>query len=111
MRELHDRQWSASVSFTTRSGDEVTTWISHSFWNEPSVGEEVDVIYDRFNPVGSAFLAGDEPGLLPPFLLLGGSVVLALVDAWWLRRNWSRLRNEAEAWRHRHPVPRLGARR
>ncbi|MFG1838421.1 DUF3592 domain-containing protein [Micromonospora sp. NPDC049175] len=111
VREPHGRKWWLSVSFTTRGGETVTAWISHPPWNEPSVGEEVDVIYDRVDPIGSAYLSGDEPGLLPGILVLGGGVVLALVYARWLRRHWNRLRSEAEAWRSRHPVPRLGARR
>ncbi|MFG2106414.1 DUF3592 domain-containing protein [Micromonospora chersina] len=110
VRELHGRQWQASVSFTTRSGEKVTTWISHSPWDEPSIGEEVDVIYDRGDPIESAYLSGDEPGM-PAILLLGGGVVLAMAYGWWLRRNWNRLRNEADAWRRRYPVPRLGRRR
>ncbi|MBG6100179.1 hypothetical protein IW249_000593 [Micromonospora vinacea] len=111
VREVHGRQWWVSVSFTTRSGEEVIAWISHSPWDEPSVGEEVDVIYDRVDPVGSAYLSDDEPGMLYPTLLLAGSTVLALAYAWWLRRNWNRLRGDAESWRSRQPVPRLGERR
>ncbi|MFG1916160.1 DUF3592 domain-containing protein [Micromonospora sp. NPDC048898] len=111
VREVHGRKWWVSVSFTTRSGEKATTWINYSPWNEPSVGEEVDVIYDRVDPIGSAYLSGDEPGLLPGILLLAGGVGLLLVYAWWLRRHWNRLRSEAEAWRSRYPVPRLGARR
>ncbi|MEG3632928.1 DUF3592 domain-containing protein [Micromonospora palythoicola] len=111
VRELHGRNSWASVGFTTRSGDEVTTWASHSFWAEPSVGEKVDVIYDRADPMGNAYLSGNEPGLLPTIFLFVGGVVLAMAYAWWLRRHWSRLRNEADAWRRRDPVPRLGARR
>ncbi|WP_238015606.1 hypothetical protein KZZ52_55595 [Dactylosporangium sp. AC04546] len=111
VRELHDGQWWASVTFTTRSGEEVTTWISHAPWSSPSVGEEVDVLYDPLDPVGTAYLSGDEPGLRDPLLLLGAAGVLALLFAWRLRRTWRRLRGEAESWRHREPVPRLLARR
>ncbi|GGO08313.1 hypothetical protein GCM10011576_13600 [Micromonospora parathelypteridis] len=109
--EQHGRQSLVSVHFTTRSGAEVTTWVGHSIWDAPSVGEEIDVIYDRADPIGSAYVAGDEPGLLSPILFLGGGPVLALAYAWWLRRSWNRLRSGAESWRGRHPVPRLGAAR
>ncbi|MEU4529654.1 DUF3592 domain-containing protein [Micromonospora ureilytica] len=111
VREVHGRKWWVSVSFTTRSGEQVNTWINYSPWDEPSVGEEVDVTYDRVDPIGSAYLSGDEPGVLFPTLLLAGSAALALAYAWWLRRNWRRLRGDAESWRNRQPVPRLGERR
>ncbi|GGM16785.1 hypothetical protein GCM10007977_017570 [Dactylosporangium sucinum] len=84
---------------------------SHGFWSEPSVGEEVDVVYDPADPIGSAYLAGDEPNLRQTVLLLVAAAVLAAVLTWSLRRNWRRLRGEAESWRNRQPVPRLGKRR
>lgn len=112
VRELHGRQWWASVSFTTRSGEKITAWTHYRPWDEPTVGEEVDVTYDPADPIGSAALPGHEPGYqLLGILLLGGGAVLALAYPWWLWRNWNPLRNKAEAWRRRHPVPRLGVRR
>ncbi|WP_091078182.1 DUF3592 domain-containing protein [Micromonospora nigra] len=110
VRELHGRNWSASVAFTTRAGEQVIAWVGHPPWNEPYIGEDVDLSYDRDRPE-RAYLSGDEPGLLPVILFLGGAVALGVAQTWWLWRNWSRLRNEADAWRSRRPVPRLGARR
>ncbi|MET7399716.1 DUF3592 domain-containing protein [Dactylosporangium sp. NPDC005572] len=111
VRELRDRQSWASVTFTTRGGEEITTWVGHAPWNEPDVGEEVTLLYDPLDPVGSVYLAGDEPSLRDSLLLLGAAVVLAPVFAWRLRHTWRRTRGEAEAWRNREPVPRLLTRR
>ncbi|WP_346537476.1 DUF3592 domain-containing protein [Micromonospora sp. DPT] len=112
VRELHGRQWWASVSFTTRSGQKITTWIHYLPWDEPTVGEEVAVTYEPANPIASAALPDHEPTYRLLGILLGvGGAVLALAYPWWLWRNWKRLRNDAEAWRQWRPVPRLGARR
>lgn len=100
------------VKFTTQSGD--TVWAGIGTYSSPDpriVGNEVDVIYDRDDPVGNAHLAGREPGLLTPILIFGGGLVLGVAYWRWLRRHWNKLRSEAEAWREHRPVPRLGARR
>ncbi|SBT49052.1 hypothetical protein GA0070611_4276 [Micromonospora auratinigra] len=75
----------------------------------PEPGDRLTVRYDPADP-GKAYRTDYQDSLAGPVALVALGVLPGLLYGWYLRRTWGHWRDQAEDWRHRRPVPRLGVR-
>ncbi|WP_346121355.1 DUF3592 domain-containing protein [Micromonospora coerulea] len=98
------------VQVITPDGEAVSAYVNDLPADRPALGDRVAVVYDPQDP-DYAYLPGDYPPEVGNSLLLFGiGLIPTALYGRYLRRTWHRWRNQAEGWRHRRPVPRLGKR-
>ncbi|MFE9692027.1 DUF3592 domain-containing protein [Micromonospora sp. NPDC005806] len=100
---------SITVRITTPRGEVVRARLIETPDDLPTPGDRLTVVYDPEEP-GYAYLSGHEPSVFGPVLFIVLGVVPGALYGWYLRRTWSHWRDQADDWRHRRPVPRLGER-
>ncbi|MER7459642.1 DUF3592 domain-containing protein [Micromonospora sp. NPDC126480] len=105
-RELN-RGTLVRVWFTTADGERVSARLVSSPDDLPAVGERLAVVYDSEAPE-RVYAVGVTPTLAKGWLIIAVGLLLVALYLAYLRRTWHRWRNQAERWRHRLPVPRLG---
>ncbi|MFG2055345.1 DUF3592 domain-containing protein [Micromonospora sp. NPDC048930] len=98
-----------TVRFTTARGEVVSARLVETPEDLPSPGDRLTVVHDPEEPE-YAYLSGYEPSVFGPVLFIALGAVSGVLYGWYLRRTWSHWRDQAENWRHRRPVPRLGDR-
>ncbi|MDH6461502.1 hypothetical protein M2302_001672 [Micromonospora sp. A200] len=103
------------VGFTTTQGERVVAHVAGPPEDLPTPGERLTVVYDPEDR-DYVYLRSDKPYEKGGWLILGGRLFLAIgllataIYLAYLRWTWHRWRDQAERWRHRRPVPRLGKR-
>ncbi|SCE73069.1 hypothetical protein GA0074695_0665 [Micromonospora viridifaciens] len=97
------------VRITTPRGEVVRPRLIDTPEHLPAPGDRLAVIYDP-EDLEYAYRPGYESSMSGPLWLIALGVVPGLLYGWYLRRTWSHWRDQAEDWRHRRPVPRLGER-
>ncbi|WP_446211736.1 hypothetical protein [Micromonospora sp. IBSANI012] len=106
-RELR-RGSSLKVGFTTTQGERVVADVAGPPEDLPTPGERLTVVYD---PEDRDYVyLGDKPSQKEGWLILATGLLATAICLAYLRWTWDRWRNQAERWRHRRPVPRLGKR-
>ncbi|MFU8852724.1 DUF3592 domain-containing protein [Micromonospora sp. SL1-18] len=98
-----------TVRITTPRGEVVSARVIHPPGDLPAPGDRLTVVYDPEEPE-YAYLPGDGQAAGSAVLIIALGVVPGVLYGWYLRRTWWRWRDQAENWRHRRPVRRLGVR-